>query len=1097
MNSRYPQSSLGFSPKGATDSGLNPQSSNPRPLPRPRLTLLVLITAAALARAAEPTPEQRAFFETKIRPVLVAECYDCHAGEKHKGGLRLDSREALRRGGETGAAVVPGNVADSLLLASIRHDDPDFKMPKKAPKLDDAIIADFTAWVKMGAPDPRDQPDAAKAGGTKSWPDMLAARRGWWSLQPIARPPVPAVQNRAWPHTDADSFLLAKMEARNLAPAPDADARTLIRRMTFALTGLPPTADEVAAFVRDYAADPAAKTAALADRLLASPRFGEHWARHWMDLVRYAETHGSESDPEIPQAWRYRDYLIRAFNADVPCDQLIREHLAGDLLAQPRWNRAEQFSESKLGLACLRLNEHGFQPIDTFEDQVKTVDNQIDVIAKAFQGLTITCARCHDHKFDAISQRDYYALFGVLASSRPAQVTIDAPELLTRHDGELAALKGSIRDGLADAWLPEAARFAEKMTRGELPGPLLDEARKDFANPLNAWARLGTLDGAAFAKEWETVARELREKGDAARTFNREHFRAGWDFTTGGDAQWSALGAGLYEKAARVGEFSVEPEGERVLDGLRPAGVMTDRFSRKHNGHFTSPRFKLESDSISVRVAGGGGAWVRVIVDNYPLPQNPTFPRAELKNSATSWVRLDTNFRKGNWAYLEFVTNDDLTKREGNGGKDGRSWFAVERVVIGEKDAPREEPVAADAVLAGAVPASAAELAARYGAALTDAVKAWRMDAVSESQRALLDFFIRRGLLPATLPALPNVAGKVAEYRRLESDVPVPRRVPGVIEGTPWDMPLLPRGDHKKPGTPVPRGYLEVLGGGSFQTAQSGRNELAEQIASATNPLTARVMVNRIWLQLFGRGLVATPDNFGRMGEKPTHPELLDFLAARFVDDGWSFKKMIRYLVTSRGWETSAEAPTGAAERDATNDLVSHARVRRLDAEAIRDSMLAVSGKLDATMFGASLVGNGAPRRSVYLRVQRNDPNLFLEAFDAPKPYTTLGRRDATNVPAQSLALLNDPFVIDLAKQWAAALIRYNPDASPEMRVQTMFNAALAREASADELSRSVAYLAALVQAHGVEPAKLAMSERVWQDFAQSIFNLKEFIYVR
>ena len=288
-----------------------------------------------------------------------------------------------------------------------------------------------------------------------------------------------------------------------------------------------------------------------------------------------------------------------------------------------------------------------------------------------------------------------------------------------------------------------------------------------------------------------------------------------------------------------------------------------------------------------------------------------------------------------------------------------------------------------------------------------------------------------------------------------------------------------------------------MLGTPAFSTAQSGRSELAAQIASAANPLTARVMANRIWLHLFGRGLVPTPDNFGRMGEKPTHPELLDFLATRLVEDGWSCKKMIRSLVTSRAFQTSSEAPPGAAERDVTNELLSHARVRRLDAEAIRDSLLAISGRLDTAMFGASLEGNAAPRRSVYLRVQRNNPNLFLEVFDAPKPYTTLGRRDSTNVPAQSLALLNNPFVIDLAKQWAAALLRANPDASPEMRVQTMFTAALGRAASADELSRSVAYLGALAKTHGVEPARLAMSERVWQDFAQSVFNLKEFIYVR
>ncbi len=455
--------------------------------------LLVL----ALAPAAELpiTPESTGIFENKIRPVLAAECNECHNATKHKGGLRLDYRDGWKKGGDSGDAIVPGDAAKSLLIQSIRHEDPDLMMPAKSPKLDDKVIADFEKWVNMGAPDPRDQPPAEQ-GGKPAWPDLLAARRTWWSLQPVEKPAIPQVKHAAWSAHPVDRFLLAKMEELGLAPAPETDPRTYIRRLTFTLTGLPPTAAEVEAFVQACAVEqkdnetirqsdsekggattaslspspivslssslaPKA-VAALTDRLLASPRFGEHWARHWLDLVRYAETHGSEGDPEIREAWRYRDYVIRALNADVPIDQFIREHLAGDLLPHPRVN-PEGFDESILGTAQFQLVEHGFQPVDTLDEQVKTVDNQIDVVSKAFQGLTISCARCHDHKFDAISQRDYYALYGIFASCRPAQVTIDTPEIQTKNRDALDRLHMKIQSVLADAWLQAADQFPARL----------------------------------------------------------------------------------------------------------------------------------------------------------------------------------------------------------------------------------------------------------------------------------------------------------------------------------------------------------------------------------------------------------------------------------------------------------------------------------------------------------------------------------------------------------------------------------------------------------------------------------------------------------
>ena len=1358
--------------------------------------------------------------------MLAAECYECHSSAKKKGSLALDTRDGLLKGGESGPALVPGQPDSSLLLSALRHTHPTLRMPKNGAKLDARILANFAEWIRQGAPDPRTGPVTTSKQGTSSpWADTLAFRRQWWSFQPLAKPAVPAPKNAVWSTNTIDRFLLAAMEQRGLDPGPDADQRAFIRRLTFALTGLPPTPEQVEAFVRtSQIGNRQSAIANAADRLLASPAFAERWARHWLDLVRYAETHGSEGDPEIPQAWRYRDYVIRAFDADVPADQLIREHIAGDLLPpeRTRINQIHSLNESRLGPAHFRLVEHGFQPVDTLDDQVKAVDSQIDVLAKAFQGLTISCARCHDHKFDPVSQRDYTALYGVLASVRPAQVQLDSPEILNKHRAELLALKTQIKSALADSWrdaipslvaqltrgssadpqfgalhqritkaeseltaLESAARakalasragglqptpttsgmpqpvsrwsfdtdardhlgtlhgellgsatlrngrlildgkeshvrtaplgrelrektleawvalanldqtgggvltvetssggvfdaivFGERTARkwvngsdnfrrsraldgpaetakpGELvhvavsyhadgtvaffrngqpydlphtpAGPLvafpadarvllgrrhtgggrsflageIDEARlydralspgeiaasfragpvgvsteeianamtpeqtakhaaltaelksartalaakapsaaeealaaalKDaagnVANPLHAWAKLSKLDGPALATGWAEVTKSWHELLAAARVHNVQ-FLPGWDLAKPADAaQWFREGnafagapvsdpaltrsnnqrAGSESGAPRAGDFALEPDGDRLLKGLLPAGVSTHLLTERHGGLLTSPRFRITTDNISVRAAGGKGAMVRVIVDNYPLGSNPIFPKAELTRDEPGWVRMDTAYRKGNWAYIEFSTADDLTRKLGKGADaTGRSWFQAGAVLFHDKEAPREEPLAPAPLFsrAGAVqsppPANANALAELYSDTLTAAVQAWRTGNVSEAQRALLDYFLRRSLLPTSLKALPKVAPLVAEYRRLESEIPAPRRAPGVIEGTAIDAPLLARGDHLKPGEPVPRGYLEVLRAGEGvrslklpQPQSSGRLTLAESIASPQNPLTARVMVNRVWHHLFGRGLVPTVDNFGRLGDQPTHPELLDHLAAQFIADGWSFKKLIRNLVTTRAYQLASEPTVAARERDAANEYLSHFRVRRLEAEAIRDTLLAVSGRLDATQFGPPVGIGDRARRSIYLNIRRNNLSPFLEIFDAPKPFTTLGRRDATNVPAQSLAFLNDPFVIDSARAWAIQLLRQAPASDATARIQLLFQTAFARPATADELTKSRAYLAALGTDANPHDA------RAWQDFIQSVFNLKEFIYVR
>jgi hypothetical protein len=495
---------------------------------------------------------------------------------------------------------------------------------------------------------------------------------------------------------------------------------------------------------------------------------------------------------------------------------------------------------------------------------------------------------------------------------------------------------------------------------------------------------------------------------------------------------------------------------------------------------------------------------VRVIVDNYPLPSNPIFPKAVFDRDEPGWVRLDTAYRKGSMAYIEFATRADLTrplqdkkdKRGAGKSDDDASRFGADQIVFHDgKDAPLAENSALLPLLEGASPKSASELAATYRTVIHAAITAWLNDQLTEPQRALLDALARSGVLPVTLSQLTNLRPTIEEARRLQAGVPQLRHAPGVLETVSYDAPLLVRGDHLKPAEAVPRSYLEVFGGKPYHTALSGRLELANELAAPSNPLTARVMVNRVWHWLFAAGIVPTVDSFGRLGDKPTHPELLDFLAMHFVENHWSLKELIRFLVTTRAFQLGSEPSAKARETDPANTWLSHARVRRLEAEAIRDSLLATSGELDETMFGKAAEFN-APRRSVYLQIRRTNLNPFLQVFDAPKPFTTLGRRDTTNVPAQSLTLLNSPFVIEQASKWARRLVSDDSDC-PATRVRRMFIAVFARQPDANELSAAAAYLETLAHDRQVSQEKALANEAVWQDFAQSLFNLKEFIYLR
>ena len=1064
--------------------------------------------------AAAPTADQLEFFESRVRPLLAEHCHQCHSAQAKPvfAKLYLDTSEGLRQGSEAGPVVVPGRPDESRLMHAVRGES--VQMPPTGMLADDQIAV-LAKWIEMGAPWPQEESRDFAASETGF--DLEARKQAHWAWHPVKAASPPEVRNQAWPLNDVDRFLLARLKSEGLSPAEEADRTTLLRRLSFALTGLPPSPEQIESFVND---DSPAAYERLVDRLLASSHFGERWARHWMDLVRYSESHGSEGDPDVPQAWRYRDYLIRALNQDLPYDQLVREHIAGDLLAEPRWSADGKTNESLLGVAHFRMVEHAFQPVEPLEDRVKWTDNQIDVFSKAFQGLTVSCARCHDHKFDAISQKDFYSLFGVFYGARPIQATIDNPKDLNVHRENLAALKFRIKEKLAAAWI-DAARKLELRLIYEQDAAIrkaLEEAACDEESPLAVWESLRRKEGEQLASGWTRLARHWRDEVRSRTEFNAAHFEETWHPGGMDYNEWLRYGVGLPDKPAEAGAFFVQPTGDQVVSGIYPGGVYTHLLTPKHNGILQSPRFTIERDAISLRGLGGNISAVQLIIENYAVPRSGIYgQRFNLSNDEMKWVRWDATYWKGFTAYIQFATLEDYTYRSSKPVPrfDGRSYFGADRVVFHDNGgSPKEVVLPILHLLSGGAPSFQQELARRFGDLLVDAVESWRVGALTEEQAAYLDYFVRRDLLPTSLGQLVELQPLVAEYRGLEAGIPVPRRAPGLLEEAAPAQPLFVRGNHKNPADPVPRKFLTALGGKPFGAPRDVRLHLAEEVADPRNPLTARVAVNRMWRYLFGEGIVRTVDNFGKLGDEPTHPELLDYLADRFVDEGWSIKKMVRRLATSRAYRMSSRASGKAQAADPENRLLQHAHIRRLEAEAIRDAILAASGELKPDMYGPSVKTyyahesgrakgdkekgplDGDGRRSVYLEVRRNLRHPFLEVFDVPKPATTRGQRDVTNVPAQSLTLMNSPFVIEQAGKWAGRIVK-DGNADPRRRIEQMFLEALGRAPSSVDLDEAQTFVAELAAEHDVAADRIMSDRQVWRDFGQALFNLKEFIYIR
>ena len=1120
---RSPSASLALAPRAAVR--LHPCAI--------ALLLLPLVAVSVAAGAQGNSPASLELFERRVRPVLAQHCYSCHSAavRKQQGGLELDSRAALLKGGISGPIVVAGKPDQSRLILALHHTT-NLKMPPGG-KLPPRVIADLEQWVTSGAAVPADAPKP-RAGAT--WETVLADRRRWWSLLPVRNPALPIVRDRAAVHP-VDRFLQAQLEREGLKPAVGADPPTQIRRVALVLTGLPPTPAEVSAFLGDTA--PGAYER-MVDRYLASPHFGERWARHWMDVVRFGETYGYEWNYEIRDAWRYRDYLIRAFNQDLPYDRFVREHVAGDRIAKPRWNQEEKTNESLVATAFYRFGEVGH---DNFREiGYDPIDNQIDTLTRAFQATTVACARCHDHKLDAVSMRDYYGMFGVLTSARQAIRTLDAPGANAPELAHLAGLKQRVRQELGAVWLQEAGAagrmlLAAEAARKSAPDAAtlaagLDPARlklwtdlvkrgdRGLDDPLYPWHRAAAAPETTAA--WRELVASYEKEGRERAEFNRTRFTPFGEFGKGDPAGWQTDGLGLRGGPSPSGEFILADEGDSLVTAILPAGLYTHGVSRRLNGALRSPTLPRDQQFVSVQVLGGQQSSVRMIPDFRQLGSRNN----DLKNDRPAWVRMGRSDRDEHHC-LEIQTkveNPLLPERGARGRQvnrdDPRSYFGVVRAVLHNgAETPKEELDHLVRLLAGDAPAGPEAVAERYTETFRTMLRAWMEGKASDADARMLDWLLQQKLLSNSVQSSPALQALATEYRTAEKQLQPARVVAGMTDvDSGQDFPILQRGDFRTPGDMTPRRFLEVLSSSTERiTAQgSGRLELAERIADPANPLTARVFVNRVWHYLFGAGLVRTTDDFGHMGEMPSHPELRDWLASRFVGQGptdfqWSPKRLIRSLLLTQAFRRSGRAAPASKEKDPENRLLQHYPTRRLEAEGIRDSLLAVSGRLDRTFFGPSLdpyrekpypdrklvsgTLDGDGRRSIYMRNTLMEGPRFLCVFNFPEAKVPVGRRDVTNVPAQALTLLNDPFVLDQANVWAARLVKQTGD-TPATRIAGMFEVLLARKAAAAEVAGTERLLHRLAEAQGVTPEAILTSQPLWKDLAHTLFNLKEFLYI-
>lgn len=933
----------------------------------------------AQVTAESSAADKERFFEERVRPVLANHCFECHGAKKQQAGLRLDTRALLIKGGDSGKVVVPGDVEASRLIDVIRYDPLDIQMPPEE-KLSDKHIEALITWVKIGAPWPESsQPSNTAAEGAGPI-DFAQARASHWAYRPVKRPPLPEVKQAKVVQAPIDYFVLAKLEEQGLSLSPAADRRALIRRVTFDLTGLPPTFEEVESFVNDPSPDAFTR---VVDRLLASPHYGERWARHWLDVARYADTKGYvfTEEPRYPYSYTYRDYVIRSLNDDLPYNQFLLEQLAADQL-----ENGDTRSLAALGFLTVGRRFRNSAP--------DIIDDRIDVVTRGLMGLTVSCARCHDHKYDPIPTEDYYSLYGVFASSYEPEL----PPLIAEPEPTKAylAYKKELdkRQAALDEYL--AAKHRE----------LLEELRSSVTDYLLQVVKTSGHGNADYGLSFS--------KGEP-----RPQVVSRWT-------------SSIKKKS---------PPYENVFSLWHAlAALPQEQFAAK------APEVIGQFADKSVKEAKPGGNPL-VTAALHAEPPKTMFDVARVYGDLLDQV--------------EKKWQTQLQEAASTSGKSGGT--PPERL-----DDPAAEEL-------------------RQVLYAEDSPAALSLD---ESQR-LFDRAARN--------KARQLEKKISSWRVTSPDAP-PRAMVLFDRENPVTPRVFIRGNSRRRGDPVERRFPQLLsdgGSGVFQKG-SGRLELAQAIVDPQNPLTARVIVNRVWMHYFGEGLVRTPSDFGVRSEPPTHPQLLDYLAARFMDEGWSLKKLHRWILLSATYQQASDLRPEGQQLDPENRFLWRMPRRRLEFEAMRDALLAVSGALDPQIGGRPVELQKQPftgRRTIYGLVDRNNlPNLF-RTFDFPSPDSSSPQRPETTVPQQALFAMNSPFVVEQARRLAA-----DPNVgsaeSTSAGVRTLYRRVLSRDPSPDELSLAVEYIDSANQQSPAKSTKSRDTLSPWEQFAQILLLTNEFLYL-
>jgi hypothetical protein len=907
-----------------------------------------------------PAPEQVEFFEKSVRPLLAARCHACHDAARHTAGLDLTSAAGMRKGADSGPVVIPGDVEKSRLLHTLSYQER-IKMPPSG-RLKEEEVAVLREWVRMGAPWPGADNGSAAASRPKT--EYSRAQREFWSFRPLKAVAPPSVKDEAWVRSPIDRFVLSRLENQQLRPSSPADKTTLIRRATLDLTGLPPTEQEVRAFLADLSPRAFDK---VVDRLLDSPRYGERWGRHWLDVARYADSTGADEDHRYPHAWRYRDYVIDAFNRDLPYDRFMREQIAGDLM--PAQGGAEVNTAGIIATGFLALGPKLIAEQDKVKMFYDIVDEQIDVTGKAFLGLTLACARCHDHKFDPISTRDYYSMASIFASTR-----------------QLAQLEGTVSKLYFAPLVPKTVAGQYEAHQKKI-----EDKQHEIDRLTSEEARRYRDALAPHMAQYMLAARRVYAAGESATDVARER-----SMDAAVLARWVEYLKPAKERRAHLEHWYNSAPGELEATARRYQEDFLAEIARRSRAQ---QEWKTRADEARKRGE-----------------QPPEAPK----------------FQPGDNRFFTEVST-------------AKGPFALP-----EKD---------------------------------------KEHVFSEEGRA------RLGILKAELKHLKDSAP------------PEPPLACGVAEGKNVDQRVFVRGNPELPGEPAPKRLPTVLAGEDQPEIRegSGRRELAAWLADPRNPLPARVMVNRIWQGHFGQGIVRTPSNFGVTGERPTHPELLEWLAGEFIARGWSTKAMHRLIMLSSVYRMSSETTVEKGEKDPDNRLLSRFPMRRLSIEEIRDSLLTLDGTLDLTMGGSLQTGQGtdkefsddrmslspdaSKRRTVYLPLRRSNlPSLFA-LFDFGDATTSTETRSQTNVAPQALFMMNSRIVAGRTRSLAEKLLR--DEADDRRRVERAWFAVLGRGPEAQQIDEALRYIERFPGAAGSDGRLLA-----WSSWCRTLVASNDFIYV-